>query len=61
MIENITGKELLQLLESPPTEIINPYPVQLEVIEFFQMLIDGDALVCNQHFGIFCKKRIGTS
>lgn len=44
-LDALDGDDMRSLLDSPPAEIINPYPAHLTAIELFNMLLDGDDLV----------------
>jgi len=46
-IEAMGDQPLRELLRHPPPEIINPYPSHVKAIEFFQLLLSGDSLVCD--------------
>jgi hypothetical protein len=45
-LESLTDAAVRDLLADPPGVILNPCPVHLKAIELFQMLIQGDPLVC---------------
>lgn len=46
-LDEMTDEDLRLLLKNPPTEIINPYESHLKAIELFELLLSGDAMVCD--------------
>ena len=42
----MTDEDLRALLKHPPAEIINPYPSHIKAIELFDLLLNGEAIVC---------------
>jgi hypothetical protein len=45
-LESISEEDIRELLDNAPSEIINPFPSQITAIELFNLLLSGDALVC---------------
>ncbi len=46
-LEGLDDHALRDLLNNPPPGIVNPSSSQLKAIEFFNLLLAGDALVCD--------------
>jgi DNA replication protein DnaC len=44
--DQIDDDPLRKLVDDQPAEIINPYPSQTKAITLFEMLLSGDAMVC---------------
>jgi hypothetical protein len=45
-LESLSDTAVRQLLDDPPGVIVNPAAVHLKAIALFQMLVEGDPLVC---------------
>jgi hypothetical protein len=45
-LESLDDEGFRALLDSSPSEIINPQPSQVRAVELFRMLFSGDPLVC---------------
>ena len=47
-LDGLADEDLRSLLKNPPAEIINPYKSHIKGIEFFELLLSSDPLVCEQ-------------
>jgi hypothetical protein len=46
-LESLDDRQVRDLLNHPPSEIVNPFPSQARCIELFELLLSGDSLVCD--------------